>query len=132
MSPGNDERRPGGGSGVSVESRRLEDSTSIAPTPADCIDGAQQADENSDRWWRDGAYRKLVMLATSGRIFTADHLLDGLPEPDQPCCVGGLFMAASKSGLIECVGATPSRRASRHGGLVRMWRGTVGVRGGDR
>lgn len=104
---------------------------SIAPTPGEATHGAQLADQNADAGWRGDAWRALETLAWSGRPFTADDLLKLVQLPDAPCRVGGLFMAASRSGLIECVGAVPSRRASRHGGLQRQWRGAAVARAGE-
>jgi hypothetical protein len=136
------ESQVGAGVSSSILPRGVEDRTQgtllgpdlvVPSTPVEATYGALQADENASAWDRDGAYRHLTLLATSGVEFTADamretgHVLD-----DHAGRIGGLFMAASRSGLIECVGVATSRTGSRHGGLLRVWRGTAGVRGGDR
>lgn len=69
---------------------------------------------NADGWWRDCAWRAVEFLAAGGGDFTA---------PDHPNRWGALFRAAMTAGLIVPVGFTTSTRRSRHGGILRVWRG---------
>lgn len=83
-----------------------------------------------DRWWSDGAGRAIEHLAATGRPFGADELFDDpftLPAPPHPSHVGAAFRAAFARHLIEPVGYRGSRRATRHGGVQRVWVGTPGV-----
>lgn len=92
----------------------------------DALAGAGQADQNADDWWRDGAMRAVRHLARTGREFTADdvrHL--GVPEPDHANRWGGVFLSASRDGVIECVGVRRSARTPRHASLTRVWRGVA-------
>lgn len=85
---------------------------------------ADEVTENADQWWRDCASRALTWWAEAGVEFTADDMVDlGVPEPDHPNRLGALFLAASRRGQIEAVGYRPSTKPSRHGGVVRVWRG---------
>ncbi|GAA5157180.1 hypothetical protein GCM10011366_16220 [Ornithinimicrobium tianjinense] len=84
-----------------------------------------------DPWWRDCAERALVDLAVSGATFTIDALRQPpycVWEPQHPSSWGALTQAMLKAKYIEPVGFTTSSRASRHGSVVRLWRGTVHVR----
>jgi hypothetical protein len=88
--------------------------------------GAEVADENADDWWRSSALQAVETLARSGVEFTADDVRDmGVTEPDHPNRWGGVFLAASRGGLIEPVGARRSTRGPRNASLVRVWRGVA-------
>lgn len=79
---------------------------------------------NADDWWRDCAWRGVEYLAAAGADFTAPDLTElGVPDPDHPNRWGALFRAALTAGLIVPVGFTTSTRRSRHGGVLRVWRG---------
>lgn len=87
-------------------------------------EGPEQACRNADDWWLDCAERALGWWAETGRPFTADDLRAlGVPDPDHPNRIGGLFRRAYRTGLIEPVGYMPSTRPSRNGGVLRTWRG---------
>ncbi len=101
----------------------------VPSTPTDATAGAQQADANTSDWDRGRLTRFITMMAASGVTFTADSCRDALLEADHPNRVGAAFMAASRAGLIVCVGVEPSRTSTRHGGLLRVWRGTGTARG---
>lgn len=96
-------------------------SGSESPSP-----GQQRAAENIDPWWHDSARRALEVLALSGKEFSVDDLRDGygITDPDAPGRWGVLFRHAARDGVIQTVGAAPSRRPSRSGGLARTWKGT--------
>lgn len=80
--------------------------------------------EAADDWWKDCATRALEQLAATGARFDAHDLTElGVPDPDHPARWGALFQAAVRRGLIVPVGYRPARRPSRHGGVVRVWRG---------
>lgn len=57
-------------------------------------------------------------LARTRETFTADDALPGLTSRR---CVGAVFSKLARQGVIQCVGATTSQRADRHGGLTRVW-----------
>jgi hypothetical protein len=90
-----------------------------------------------DGWWSDGARRALQVLAVDRGIFSADDLFAppfALPDPPHPSHVGSLFAAARAEGIIRPVGFAASKRRSRNGGALRLWRGTPKARllfGGD-
>lgn len=84
-----------------------------------------------DAWWADGARRALETLAANGAIFSADALFEppfALPDPPHPSQVGALFAVARADELIRPVGFAASRRRSRNGGALRLWRGTAKAR----
>ena len=78
----------------------------------------------SDGWWVDCADRALTWWAQSGMEFTVDDIeILGVPPADHPNRVGALFRSASQRGVIEPVGYRNSTRPSRHGSVIRVWRG---------
>ena len=84
-----------------------------------------------DEWWADGARRAVYELAAADRIFSADDIFDepfGVPAPDHPSQVGGLFAGLRSAGLIRPVGYKASTRSSRHSGVQRLWRRTEKLR----
>ena len=86
--------------------------------------GAERAAHNTDPWWRNVALSALAFLAEQGRPFTADDLHDlGVPRPDVPQRIGGVFAAAHREGWIRPVGFHVSNRPSRAQGLMRQWIG---------
>ena len=85
---------------------------------------ADEVMENADEWWKDCAGRALAWWAESGQNFTAaDVIALGMPEADSNGRMGALFRAACARGEIEPVGYQPSTQPSRHGSVVRVWRG---------
>lgn len=94
------------------------------PLPDDTYAGVDQADQNTDEWWRDCADRAIAQLARTKRPFTTDALHDLVPTPDHPNRVGAAIRRAYTAGVIVPTGrALPSTTASRRGGLVREWIG---------
>lgn len=96
---------------------------------------ASQHHSDADAWWRDCASRAIDHLAGTGQPFTAADLGElGVPDPDHPNRIGALFSAARNAGTIRPVGYTTSPTKSRHGGVVRVWKGTQteGVAKGER
>lgn len=75
--------------------------------------------------WHEAANEAMGQLVQAGTPFSADDLrtLLGDVEPANPNSIGGLFMAWSKSGLIQRVGGGTSRGAKRHGGYRHEWIG---------
>jgi hypothetical protein len=58
------------------------------------------------------------------RRFSADDVRVRAGEPeDHVNAVGSLFCQAARAGLIEAVGVTKSRRATRHANRVVVWQG---------
>lgn len=80
--------------------------------------------DRADRPWLSCAEAALSVLIRRGRPFTAADLTDlGVPSPDHPCRYGSLFAAAKARGDILPLGYRPSPRASRNGGVTRIWLG---------
>jgi len=79
---------------------------------------------NADEWWRSCAERGVTWWAEAGVPFTVEDVRDlGVPEPDHCARWGALFAAFRARGIIECIGYRTSTRPSRHGGILRVWRG---------
>lgn len=97
-----------------------------AHAPAGAYAGAELADENTEDHWRQWALREIGIMAANGLEFTADDVRTIVGEPDHPNRWGGVWLAARRSGLIEPTGQVrPSTTATRHGSLVRVWKGSV-------
>lgn len=75
--------------------------------------------------WRRRFEDALAELAASGREFVSDDVLAICGEPVASSCksVGALVNAAARSGLIERVDYRTSRRPSRNGSVIAVWRG---------
>lgn len=77
-------------------------------------------------WLADaaGAIRSMASRSrhNTGWTFTADDLRDMVGEPGHPNWIGVAFNAARTLGVITVYGYTTSRSASRHGGVIRVWR----------
>jgi hypothetical protein len=74
----------------------------------------------------DGFERALQAIAgliEDGYPFDAADVRAAAGPFDHPNVVGAAFSAAKKAGLIEVAGYSASRNVSRHGSLVRLWRG---------
>lgn len=101
-------------------------STDLEAYRAGLVKSVRDAGEQRALWdrnWADAAFEELERLAAGGHDFCADDLVAEVGQPDSPGAVGAAFSSAAKSGLIRHLGYTTSRRVSRHGGLVRVWRG---------
>lgn len=80
--------------------------------------------DRADKPWLSCAEAALAVLIRSGQPFTAHALTElGVPEPDHSSRYGSLFAAAKARGDILCLGYRPSPRASRSGGVTRLWLG---------
>ncbi len=87
-------------------------------------DVLEQVDEATADFWRRTCDAGIRELARRGAIFQCADLLDlGVPEPEHPSRWGARLHAAAKAGVIEPVGAEPSRRVTVRASLVRTWRG---------
>jgi|GEM_PF-5908185 len=78
--------------------------------------------------WTDSILDRIIdMLAAEGRVFSADDVWQdrfGLhPDNTKHGELGAAFRRAAAEGRIVMAGVTTSRRPSRHGALVRTWRG---------
>ena len=92
--------------------------------------GLQRASDNRDPWTWHPAMAALKQLAATGETFESYDLSDQFGVYlDSPYRYGALFSSAARSGLIEHVGYTVSRRPTRSGGITRTWRGTAAARG---
>jgi hypothetical protein len=101
--------------------------TTTSPTlPAEAEKSTlNDAVANADPWWSDGAFRAVVDIAKTRLPFEAYDVQVGyaLPEPHHPSAWGAVFRIAYERGIIVPAGAMSSRKPSRHGSLVRLWRG---------
>lgn len=78
--------------------------------------------------WKAGVAGVIATLARRSEPFTGDDvraeaLARLLGQPSHPNAWGAAMSAARKRGLIEAVGYTASTQVSRHGAIVRQWRG---------
>jgi len=74
---------------------------------------------STDSWWLS-----LAALIAHGLPFTAADLTAlGVPDPDVPARWGSFFAAAKARGDIIPAGYVASPRASRNGGVCRVWQG---------
>ena len=78
--------------------------------------------------WLDLARGAIAYLAASGRHFTADDVRRLAGEPPSDNALGAVLLAASKRHEIVTVGFDRSKRVTRRGGMVRVWKGTEGNR----
>lgn len=65
----------------------------------------------------------ILELAHEGKLFTADDVMARLDRLQFPNLVGIAFHQAARKELIEAVGFASAKRRSRHGAVVRVWRG---------
>lgn len=92
------------------------------------LDGMRAAEAATDVAWRKACDATIARLAATGEPFTADDVraLVGPPVAASPQAFGARFGAAHRGDVIAPVGFTTSERPERHGGVVRVWRGTAG------
>ena len=69
------------------------------------------------------ALEAIATLAGEAYPFDAADVRAVAGRFQSPNVVGAAFSTARKAGLIEVAGYVPSRNVSRHGALVRLWRG---------
>lgn len=87
-------------------------------------DVLERVDEATDDFWRRTCDAGIRELARRGVVFQCADLLElGVPEPEHPSRWGARLHHAARVGLIEPVGAEPSRRVTVRASLVRTWRG---------
>jgi hypothetical protein len=72
------------------------------------------------------ALEAIAELSAEGEPFDSTDVRAVAGPFERPNVVGAAFSAARKAGLIEVAGYGASRTVSRHGSLVRLWRGTGG------
>lgn len=81
--------------------------------------------------WLPTVTQHLDTAITSGQAFTADTLRMGLPQPARVWCrdhgdaYAALFSQAARAGRIAPTGWTTSRRPTRRGNPIRIWKGTT-------
>jgi hypothetical protein len=74
--------------------------------------------------WAERADRFLKTLAVSGYDFTAEDVSEEVGLPPHPNAMGGVFLRASKKGLIVPTGTVVrAERDARHASMLRVWRG---------
>ena len=69
------------------------------------------------------ALEVLERLAGTGATFTADDVRSEVVVASN--AVGAAFRHAARQGLIEQVGFVSSQAPSRHGAVIRSWRGSA-------
>jgi chloramphenicol 3-O-phosphotransferase len=105
----------------------------------DALEGAARKAEGeratslrySDDAWRVAAYKAIHALATSGRAFTSDDVIDqvGMPPSGSTGAVGAMVTAAVKAFGLMCVGSRPSSRRERRGNRLMVWQDPYYVQG---
>lgn len=92
-------------------------------------DGASHAGDGAPAaltsGWRVKADECIDRLAKDGREFSADDLVAEVGEPPVPNMLGGVFLSASKRGMIRTVGYRQGQRPSAHARVQRVWAGQV-------
>jgi len=86
--------------------------------------GMSLAEKAESDIWKGLAGSVALELAWSGRAFSIDDIIERVGRPVRPNATGSVIMGLSRRGLIERVGATPSRRAETHAHTNPLWRGT--------
>jgi len=79
------------------------------------------------QWDASVVLQAIRHLASSGEPFTADDLAPLLHRVGSQV-IGAAFRIAARRNLIEPVGYAQSSSPSRHGGLLRVWRGSNAAR----
>lgn len=72
--------------------------------------------------WMLRALSAIRFLADRGGPFTSDDVRAMIERPRHANAIGAVMRMARKRGVIEPVGAEPSSRPGRRGGMVRTWR----------
>ena len=75
--------------------------------------------------WHRAALHFIASLPRASRL-TADNLVEALGLPNESAtnrnnCVGSVFTAAHKAGLLERDGYRPSTRPESHGRVIALW-----------
>jgi hypothetical protein len=81
--------------------------------------------------WRDRAFDQMRVLAAPKEDFTSDDLLEVVGVPDETNApnavnnqIGTVFKQAARMGMIVFTGrVVPSKRPTRHGSMIKVWRG---------
>jgi hypothetical protein len=93
------------------------------------VEAALAADLAGHRLYREDVEAVLDRLAAAGRPFTADDVRAQLPddvrERMSPALLPAVIRTASSRDEIRALGYSTSRRASRHHGVHRVWRGNL-------
>lgn len=91
--------------------------------------GAAAALRNADvshMEWSDYALALLENFARGRETFSSDdfrkQVAGVLPDPPSLNAFGGLFISASRGGIIQHVGYVKSRRRSAHSRVVGLWK----------
>jgi len=73
--------------------------------------------------WAEKADRCMKLMAVCGYDFTAEDVTAEIGQPPHPNAMGGVFLRASRKGLIVPVGVKRATRDARHASMLRVWRG---------
>jgi hypothetical protein len=76
------------------------------------------------RQWQDEAFAAIEERAAGGFEFDAQDIRRDVGRAPSAGAMGAVFRRAAQAGIIQSVGVRCSSAISRHGGLVRIWRGT--------
>jgi len=92
--------------------------------------GMQQSLFNADLGWRVDAEEVVNTLIKHRHCFTSDDVLlelerRGKSRSVNNSALGGIIKRAADADKIEPFGFEPSKRPSRHGAPVRVWRSKV-------
>lgn len=93
-------------------------------------DGMALAAENTNPDWATACRAAIELMARRGTVFqAADLIAEGLvDEPDNPSQWGPAFGSAARAGVIEAAGYAPSKRATVHKSICKVWTGTAAAR----
>jgi hypothetical protein len=82
---------------------------------------------NVQKYWREGAYARLLELASQKQSFTSDDLVDRMDRyaPNNKA-VGTVMIKAQNAGIIEKTEQfIASRRKNQHGSPRRVWKSLI-------
>jgi hypothetical protein len=92
--------------------------------------GVEHAETNTFEPHKQAVLDEIGRMAALGILFTSDDVIEAVlgNVEAQPLgsvgALGAIFQAAVRAGTIEPAGFAPSRRPSRHGAWIRVWRGS--------
>lgn len=92
--------------------------------------GMSLAAANTTPEWADACRTAIILMARRDVPFqAADLIAEGLvDEPESPAQWGPAFGAAARAGLIQEAGYAPSKRATVHKSICKVWTGAAARR----
>ncbi|MGW9238164.1 hypothetical protein ACWGRL_05410 [[Kitasatospora] papulosa] len=94
-------------------------------------DGMALAADNTNPDWAAACRSAIERMAARGTVFQAADLIAEqlVDEPDSPSQWGPAFGSAARAGVIEAAGYAPSKRATVHKSICKVWIGAASQQG---